>query len=175
MVSFLTSLGALPRKFLMALLLLPLFMCIAKADSVTFYAHPASTFPASPSHAWVCVSRTLRQAVKDECWGFYPQSARGAFSDQPGIVKRELSTDDATWRFNRASRSLRAEVSEAQLRAFFQALRDWERQNTYNLIVNNCGDLIFRLAAAIGLNVPPRPTAPTPMKFLENLQRQNPS
>jgi hypothetical protein len=133
-----------------------------------FYGSPESR--TSPGHAFMCISLHLNAGTKEDCYGFYPQDITQIL-DGKGKVESELSRNDN--RFKSVKVSSIHKVSDAQRREALGQIRRYAGER-YDIIVNNCGDMMLDVAKAAGLKTPSRGEFKRPITFVELLKRLNP-
>jgi hypothetical protein len=137
----------------------------AQDISIEFMARPTAPISAgTPGHVFFCIGVPVGGGVKEECFGFYPQSPLKAF-DGPGTVSNEFSRPA----IGAVSTSLKHRIDEGVRSAVYTELKKWSGVD-YKLVVNNCIDLVFGIAKATGLVTPNRQTVLLPTDFVGGIK-----
>lgn len=137
---------------------------------ITFLARESFVIPNSlVGHAFFCIETRTTNNVKEECFGFYPESMDNLFGGR-GRVSNEFRRDDPTNNpFENISTSVSHSISESTRQAIYEYITSNAGQN-YDLIIQNCGDFIFQIARISGLQTPNRSTVLLPSEFVDGLR-----
>lgn len=140
--------------------------CAAPGDIfITFMAR--TTAPVTQQtlgHAFFCINLHLNNGEKEECFGFYPQSVMKALNG-PGVISNEFKKAA----IQNVSGSIDHKITESTRSAVYAEIQKWAGAN-YKLVLNNCGDFIYAVAAVAGLSRPDRSTLTLPTEFVQGLK-----
>lgn len=163
--------GALPPivAAFLALAGAPLAASAKDGDvTATFLATPTKPAFGEVGHAFLCIGVETAGGLKEDCFGFYPQSLKDVLNGK-GKIERELSRKEKPERFSQVTTSLSVEISPETRQKIYQELEKWGGKD-YALLSNNCGDMVFAIAKAAGIPLPGRSSVTTPTEFVNGLK-----
>lgn len=135
---------------------------------VQFMAQPEDT--RSPGHVFMCVAMHTTTSIKEECWGFYPESMSD-FLNGRGAVRVEPANDIT--RFSRVTESVKYKITEQKRKDAIATIHRYVG-STYSITAPNCGDMALDVAKSIGLRAPARSDFVRPVTFVQKLRSLNP-
>lgn len=136
--------------------------------TATFLATPTKPASGEVGHAFLCIGVHTAGGLKEDCFGFYPQSLKDVLNGK-GKIERELSRMDKPERFSQVTTSLSVPISSETRQKIYQELEKWGGKD-YALLSSNCGDMVFAIAKVAGIPLPSRSSVTTPTEFVNGLK-----
>lgn len=131
---------------------------------LTLLARPESILSdKSPGHTFFCITAMLSSGPKEECFGFYP-TGHGYFGD-PGTLNNEFTRAS----IQAVTESLELKMTPETRAAVYATIKQWAGAD-YHIALNNCGDFVFAVAKAAGMDLPQRSEVTRPVDFVRALR-----
>jgi hypothetical protein len=129
--------------------------------------------PGIPGHAMVILGREdeAKKACTVEAFGFYPESGTKAlFGPVPGKIADEFLAGKG---IAKAACRVILKVDKDKFDEVDAVRRRWASKKEYKLLEADCVTFAGEVARKLGLKVPKRGEAKTPMKYVEKLYEMN--
>ena len=132
----------------------------------------------SPGHAFFIISLHINSGIKEESYGFYPDSEqKNWFIGGPGVIENEFKKNPK--RLSVVEDSFSCMIDETKRKKIYQVIYDWNKERStnnidtkdYNLFVRNCIDFIDKILESIEMTRPKRNPIQTPVQYLNELSK----
>ena len=124
-------------------------------------------------HAFVCIQLKTGTGLSEDCFGFYVRKSGKALVGGPGVVEKEFDfSKTPPVRFTQVKASFTTSITPARRQRVLSFIRRFDKD--FSLNPANCIAFANGVARLAGLKTPGS-TSLTPVQYLNELQKLNPS
>jgi hypothetical protein len=124
-------------------------------------------------HAFLCIQAKTGTGLREDCFGFYLRKSRKVLVGGPGVVDKEFDfSKTPPARFSQVKASLTTPITAAQRQRLLAFIRSFDKD--FSLTPANCISFANGVAKLAGLKTPGS-TSLTPVQYVNELQKLNPS
>ena len=124
-------------------------------------------------HAFICIQRKTGRGVSEDCFGFYLRKSGKTLVGGPGVIDHEFDFSKTPLvRFTHVKASVTAPITVARRQRLLSFIRGFDKD--FSPTPANCISFANGVARLAGLKTP-RSTSLTPVQYVHELRKLNPS